>query len=651
MELDAWREDGADAAQAAGAQAEVGLQSRSQDGWDWDATAAPDHGDADAEERWRRPAPAGRSACWEALLVQQKAAKASNAFVFSDRKLDGVGAIELTSYLREQCQAKFVDLSRLGRWPDIAVLAADALRHGLRATRSLVLDGNDVGGDPQVLESWCSALEEHPGLQHLSLRDARLADASVARLAQALRGHSVLFSVDLGMNRIGDAGVESLTGALTENTVLLEVNLEGVDAGEGTRKALQGVLERNRARYGGVGGCARMLQVLRRARAEAATALDHSAARTPAVAGPLTRQGDIAPCFDASAMHLSTAVEVEDGSYVWLPLAPSIEQALEVEGRSVADEIFFDAGDGVTQELNCRCEAGWRYTAADAERLNELRRTIADAKAERRQERDRFEEVMRRIEDAQRIFTKRTMPMQDQIISGKEQLAEEIDSTKGVLQERIQLNLLLKAAEEELEDAREDNHHSAMNAQALDHSLKLRHREVDEEAQKIRADMLLCEEATEKLERENEMFRRRLHAARFETEEERFVPRWTPAERAAMGGTLGPPEAGSLGSATPSLATCMSSPASPCGLLSAAVTAAYPAGQGSTALGAIDFGPRELARQLPSLAGMGSALAAIGQLEHVEVGVQRQPPLMKPLPPPGHPPSRSLARPTPGRAR
>lgn len=638
MYLDAWREAGSDEIEAV-APNSIGAVG----GFCQDVASPRSQWIVEAGEESFKPA--GRSECWEALLVQKKAVKTSNAFIFSDRKLDGVAAIELASYLRDQCQAKFIDLSRLGRWPEISVPAAGALSHGLRAARSMILDGNDVGGDPEILEAWCAAFQEHPGLQHVSLRDTGLTTAAIVRFAQVLRQHSVLFSVDLGLNRISDVGIEALTGALTENTVLLELNVEGADACDESRRALEQVLERNRSRYGGINSCARMLQGLRRARAEAAAALAHSSARTPSVANPLMRHSGSAPLSDSSAMHLSTAVEVGENQYVWLPLVPGIENTLMAEVDSQADRVFFDAGEGISKELSSRCEAGWRYTDADAEHFNNLRKRVADLKSERRQERDRFEEVMRRIEDAQRIFNKRIIPVQDQIQRLKESLAEEVDSTKSVLQERIQLNVFLKPSEVELEGAREDKHHSVMNVQALEHSLKVRHMEVDEEVQKLQSEIVLCEEATEKIGRQNETFRRRLHAARFETEDERFVPRFTAAEKAAAAATPVLPES-TWPEAAGASAELRSLPsASPTPLVDLAppmAILAYPSGPGS-ALAAIADGDGCRATRTPA-AGSASALAAIGVAdpESAKVQLQARP---QPLPPPGPPPSRSFARP------
>jgi len=467
----------------------------------------------------------GRSECWESLLVQIKGAESTGIFVFASRELDGVGAVELARYLRDVCRARWVDLSRLGRWPDVSLAAAGALRHGLRALRSLALDGNDVGGCPRALEAWCEAVEEHPGLQRLSLRDTGFTNASASRLAAALREHSVLFSVDLSSNRIGDAGVEALTGAVTENRVLLELGVEDTDATAAARNTLEAVLERNRGRFEGQGGCAKLLQGLRRARAEAATALAHAAARTPAVGGALTRNGDFALAMDASARHLSTAVDVGEGRFVCLPLVPTEDEALRAEAENEPDGVFFDAGEGISQELRMRCEAGWRYTASQAEALGSWLKAVGDLKSERRHARDRTEEVHGRIAEAQRAFRERAMPVESKIIELKEQLAAEVEATKLLLQEKIRHSITLKGAEAELETAQHERRLLAETVQKREHGLKLRHREVAEEVQVLEAQVIRAEEEVAGLERENEVARRRLHAARFETETERFVPR------------------------------------------------------------------------------------------------------------------------------
>jgi len=475
----------------------------------------------------------GKSECWESLLVQAKAAEASSSFVFSHKTLDGVASFELLAYLRDECKSKFVDLSCLDPWAELTHPAADALHRGLRSTRSLSLDGNDLGTDPDAFEAWCAAIEEHPGLQLISLRATSLGNAGATRLAHALRHHSVLFSVDLGSNRIGDEAVKAFTSALEENNVLLEVGLENTDVSADVKAELEAALDRNRARYGGIGGCAKLLQGLRRARADAVTAFAHGEARMPAVENCLSRHGDLSLAFDAQARHLSTAIKVDSvGGVVWLPIAPSADQAVEAQAENHVDGVIFDAGEGVIQELSMRCEAAWRYTESDAGLLHDLRRKIADLKAQRQHDYDRFQETEARIAEASRIFNEDTAPMHEEIMSAKEELSVVVESTKRVLLERIELNLALKAAQNDLENAEEDRRHAADNAQHLHHTLKLRHREVDEEAENLKAEVTRCEEATEVLEKENEKFRRRLHAARFETEDERFVPRWAPEERA-----------------------------------------------------------------------------------------------------------------------
>jgi len=469
----------------------------------------------------------GRSECWEALQVQIKAAADSNSFVLSHRQLDGAGAAELVHYLRDLCSSRFVDLSCLGRWPTISVAVAGAVRSSLRTLRALTLDGNDVGSCGEALDAWCSAIEEHPGLQSLSLRDCGFRDDGVVQLSNALRGHLALFSVDLSFNRIGDRGVEALTGALTDNRILLELPVEGTDASPGALNTLEAVLERNRGRFEGQGGCAKLLQGLRRARAEAVTSLWKGRARTPAVMQPKTRRDafrDVA-YYEGDTRPLTAAVDVAGDRLVWLPVVPTVEEQVDAEEADGADGVIFEAGVGITKELALRCEAGWRYTATDAEGLRELQTMIGDLKTRRRQERERAEEGHGRLTELQRSFQKRTAPIEGQIIALKEELAASIQENQCAYQARMNLQMTLKSGQEELQDALHEREISAANAQQLMLSHKMRHQEVDEESQRLQAQVTRMEEDVERLERENEVFRRRLHAMRFETEAERFVPR------------------------------------------------------------------------------------------------------------------------------
>jgi len=134
----------------------------------------------------------------------------------------------------------------------------------------LAIDGNDIGSCPDVLEAWCVALEEHPGLQQISLRDTGLRDHAARRIARALRRHSVLFSIDLSRNRITDQGVAELIHAIQENYVILEVQLEGTDATPAAEARVAATLARNKERFP---ASTKRLQELRRARAEAYASL------------------------------------------------------------------------------------------------------------------------------------------------------------------------------------------------------------------------------------------------------------------------------------------------------------------------------------------------------------------------------------------
>lgn len=471
------------------------------------------------------PATLPRSEPLESLLVQIKSADSSGIFRFTHRELDGVSAAELLSYLRDACRAKFVDLSCLNGFTRISAQIATTLWAGLRSVRSLTLDGNDLGSCGEIWEAWCVALEEHPGLQRLSLKGCGLLDRSAMRLARVLVGHLGLFSVDLTSNRIGDDGVEAITGAITENHVLLEVSVGDIDASIDACNTLEAVLDRNRGRFGGQGGCAKMLRGLRRARAEAVTALACGAARTPAVGDARSRGGDLALAFDPAALHPSTAVAVGEGQFVWLPLAPSEVQVLDAEARDDEDAVFFDAGNaGVAQELLMRCEAGWRNTVAEAERLHELQGRASALRFERQLARDRMEVARTRMEEVQRAHRQRAVPLEERLFQLKEQLAFEVEGTKVALQSRIQATVALKRAEEEFDDAAHEKRLDAETFQKAEHGLKLRHREVAEAIQDLKAELHHIEDAVQRLEHDNEHCRRLLHAARFETETERFVP-------------------------------------------------------------------------------------------------------------------------------
>lgn len=485
----------------------------------------------------------GRSECWEAFSFQREAASSTGVFVFAQRRLDALTALALAQYLRDDCRARFVELTSLERWEEVALSIAKATRYSLRATRSLVIDGNNIAYSADVLEAWCQAVEEHPGLQHLSLRDVGLDDRSARRLAEALHGHSVLFSVDVSYNRLGDAGVIALARAVAASQVLLEIDVSGTDASDASRAELADAMARNAARVCGPRVGTLVLQDLRRAYADAQTASSKLAARKPLAAKVTYQPAEASMANQASS---AAGAESEDNSQ---PRGTSGEVLMEpsrnltaVRGSTFFEksrmlptargcrseqaegEVFFDAPDRTFAELAQRCEAGWRYNASDREYLCELRREIETMRAHRVQERNRAEETLDRIAVAAQAAQQKLVPAEERILALKEELAKEVEATKAMLVENIHHKVVCRQVMEELEGAQSDTSHCLLNAQKAESDLTLRYQEVMEGASKLQQQLSEVERRSEEIQADNKRCRKLLHASRFETETERFGP-------------------------------------------------------------------------------------------------------------------------------
>lgn len=107
----------------------------------------------------------------------------------------------------------------------------------------------------------------------------------------------------------------------------------------------------------------------------------------------------------------------------------------------------------------------------------------------------------------------------------KEELANEIEATKHVLKANIQSKITLRSAQEELQETQREECCYHLGAQKLEHGLKLRCQETQENVERLQAEIYNLEESIERLDEDNERCRRFLHAARFETETERFLPK------------------------------------------------------------------------------------------------------------------------------
>lgn len=265
-----------------------------------------------------------------------------------------------------------------------------------------------------------------------------------------------------------------------------------------------------------------MLQELKRLRAEAGDScarLALSAAQTVALSPtpspmPSPKTGD---CTQPRPLELPALDSRER-----LPLRPPPEDRLGP--AAVAEGVFFDAdGEGPAVELSMRCEAGWRYCAADREVMLDMQRKIAELKACRRQERARAEEALERVARSQRGFNEASQPVEERFAQLKEELASEIEATKLILESQIRQKLEAVTAEEELSEARRAFQNAALNEASLESGLKHRHRDVAEEVERMQRELQLLEEGVEATVADNERCRRQLHALRFETETERFA--------------------------------------------------------------------------------------------------------------------------------
>jgi len=474
-----------------------------------------------------------RAFCLQSLQRQIMAAEATGSFSSPQglQAADGEThhvAAAISLYIKDECRAKFVDLSSLACWSEAAVALANAVRSGLRATRWLTLDGNDIGSCPEVLEAWCVALEEHPGLQHVSLRNTGLTDGGAKRLAKVLRGHPVLFSLDIGLNRIGMTGALALEDALGDNDVLLEVNCEECDMNVDMESALSQTLKRNRDRFLRPGGAVQAMNNLRRNRAEALAA---SAAFSLKVAQqskemkpPSANEG-----AQDALLAMYAALEPDELPFVYdeeqgNELCGAFEQ--EFRGEDDADGVFFDAGVGVYTELNNRCEAAWRYNAADHEVLCELRKRIMDLKACRKHDRQRGEESRDRIASDTCKFREQTeLPTEERLAQLREELAAVRQASGSVQRVCIEQKIILKKEDEEHQKHWHERDIYKLGAKQLESSLREQNREVQHEIECLQSRLSDMEAATEALASDNARYRSWLHAARFETETERFAPR------------------------------------------------------------------------------------------------------------------------------
>lgn len=478
-----------------------------------------------------------RSDSWEVLQAQMKAAETTGSFVFAHRKLDGVTAVALAQHLHNECNTKFIDMSALGNWREASAELASAVEKGVRGARSLVLDGNDIGSSPQFLEPWCAAIDGHPGLQHISFRDACIDDVAMKRLAETLRHNTVLFSIDIGFNRISNAGIQSLINAFDENHVLLEVILDGCDVCSDVQNRLAIALQRNRDRFPNQNGCLKGLRSLRQARAEAVTALSirTCGVRDASLCTESPRPWNANLVTDENAQTIDSSDRLTNSLLSMFAAMDPGEMPFipDTEIHENADGVIFEAGRGTTTELNNRCEAGWRYTASDREVLQELRRKASDIKASRKHERERGDEALQRIADAQTSFRAQYAPLENHIYRMKEELAFEVASTRDEIKANLSRKIELEAAQKELETVQRDHCCYHLGAQKLENNLKIRNREVQEKVEQLKIELSSLEANVDHLDEDNERCRKLLHAVRFETETERFVPRAALEQAAA----------------------------------------------------------------------------------------------------------------------
>eukprot|EP00746_Dinoflagellata_sp_MGD_P161667 gnl/MRDRNA2_/MRDRNA2_88895_c0_seq1.p1 gnl/MRDRNA2_/MRDRNA2_88895_c0~~gnl/MRDRNA2_/MRDRNA2_88895_c0_seq1.p1 ORF type:complete len:561 (+),score=128.20 gnl/MRDRNA2_/MRDRNA2_88895_c0_seq1:118-1800(+) len=431
---------------------------------------------------------------WDELDRLKASASSTGCFTFAHRQLESHAVSPLVSYLRDECRAKFVDLSMIGNWEEASIAIASAVGNGMRSARSLLLDGNDIGGSEAVLDAWCSALHAHPGLQHVSLRNCNLFNNGAQRIAAVLHESSVLFSMDLSWNRFGDEGAQYLSEALNENHVLLELCIDGnqvcnVHVGE-----IGLHLTRNGAKL--KGGVQATLHDLKRARNDALSSVGF--ARPVDYTGPHRPQ----------VMGL-----IHD------PFAPQDEVAAAV------DKVWFNVTDpGICEELLRRAEADWRYNATDQELIRGLHQKIISLKVQRSREREHAEEKLSKIADQQQSYRKQLKPVEDRLYLLKEQLAAEIEQTKAVLKDNIALKTELGRGKKEHEDECRARDLIKTEARMLENSLTQQRREVTAETEALQRELDAVQRSVEGTEKDNEKCRKQLHAMRFETETERFGP-------------------------------------------------------------------------------------------------------------------------------
>lgn len=431
---------------------------------------------------------------WQELDQLKAAATTTGCFTFAHRTLEEHAIAPLASYLRDECASKFVDLSGVGNWPEASLAIAGAVRNGMRSARSLLLDGNDIGGSDALLDAWCAAFHAHPGLQHVSLRNCNINDEGSQRVASMLSENSVMFSLDLSWNRFGDEGAAFLSEALNENNVLLELSLDGNEVCD----VLLGEIGLNLGQNGSrlKGGVQATLHDLKRARNQA-----------------LSSVGFARP-VDYRAPHRPQVLALAQD-----PFAPKDELAAAV------DKVWFDTTDpGICEELLRRADADWRYNATDQELIRGLHQKIIDLKVQRCRQREIAEDKLAKIAEQQKGYNKHLRPTEDRLYQFKEQLANEIEQTKKILKDNIALKTELGRAKKDSEDECRLRDLVKTEARMLENSLTNQRREVTGSVEALQVELDLVLRSVQGTEEDNEKRRKELHAMRFETETERFGP-------------------------------------------------------------------------------------------------------------------------------
>lgn len=472
------------------------------------------------------PVQGARGSVWELLQKEIKAAEVTGSFSFAHHRLDALAALSLTTYLRDECKARSVDLSHIGHWQEVAVSLASSLQHGLRATRTLRLDGNDLGS-PEVLQAWCHALEEHPGLQHISLRRTGLDDQAAAQLAEVLRRQRVLFSMDLRSNQLTDRGVVSLTEALSHNHVLVDLDVTR-NYGVQSLAALEEALDRNRARYGGRLPV-RSEVALQRVRLGADACVLSLKADQEEVVEFKSLQ-DLAACKEPGTSPRSSPLAMlETVRAIIRPGEDPLLPPDQSEAEAVAEQILFDAGDGLAllQEMSRRCDAGWGHDAHQREAMLMLRSKIFDLQVQRRCEQALAKEAESRLAQLQQQWQQKLAPVEERLVSLREAVVKEDHEIQAVLRLIIQRKVELKTLEDELHASRSEHQSFKTTLTQAEWQLRQMHRMAAEEQDSLEQQILKAVEEAEHLAKENERCRRKLHAMRFETESERFIPCFT----------------------------------------------------------------------------------------------------------------------------